>query len=181
MRPVGRGESPSVPFSFGRRSTTYHVDPQPSHPRSFSLTSHFLARRWRFPSLLHLPVFVLLLIPECFWNLLIGKHKSYAREERQSRINKSLKRPPGPLDFFIMLYFSQDTNVFSRQICKLFFNLHLNSLFFNFARDELYLLVSFYSYFFHVFISRSIFIFSLSLLLLLIIPARSESYIDRFE
>lgn len=50
----------------------YHVDPQPPDPRSFSLTSHFLTRRWRSPSLLHLPVFVLLLIPECFWDLLIG-------------------------------------------------------------------------------------------------------------
>lgn len=50
----------------------YHMDPRPPDPRSFGLTSHFLAHRCRSPSLLHPPVFVLLLIPECFWDLLIG-------------------------------------------------------------------------------------------------------------
>lgn len=104
------------------RAQHYHMDPRPPDPRSFGLTSHFLAHRWHSP---------LLALSACFCpslnsRMLLGfaywKHKSYAREERQSRVNKSLKRPPFflILRLFAMVYFSQDTNVISPRICDLF-------------------------------------------------------------
>lgn len=147
------------------------MDPQSPDPRFFSLTSHFLACRWRFPLLASSACFCPSLNSRMLLGFAYWKHKSYAREGRQSRINKSLKRPPFflTLGLFAMFYFSQDTSILSLWICELFFLNHIKLsvflilFFFSFLLSELYSLVLFYSHFLYVSVSRSTIISSLSL------------------
>lgn len=80
----------------------YHVDPRPPDPRPSALhltLSHVVAVS---PPSRFVRLFVRLLIPGCFWDLLIG-NINRMHEERQSRVNKPLKEPLFFLIFGLLL------------------------------------------------------------------------------
>lgn len=72
MRPVGRGEPFGTVFV---RSAEHNIITWTHSLLTLGSSALYLTFSLVVgvsPSLLHLPVFVLLLIPECFWDLLIG-------------------------------------------------------------------------------------------------------------
>lgn len=152
--------APRYRFSFGRWSTTLSHGPTASWPSSFSLTSHSLIRRCCFSPSRFVRLFVPLLIPGCFWDLLIG-NINRMHEERQSRVNKPLKGPSFFLIFGLLLLqcFICLRYEFFLRICKLFFNSLLYFLLiflFYFSLDKfcsfihfLHFFVLFYSLFFY--------------------------------
>lgn len=186
MRPVGRGE----PFGtvFVRLAEHNIITWTHSLLTLGSLALHLTSSRvvGVYPSLFHLPVFVLLLIPECFWDLLIGNiNRMHERTISDKQVIKTTAIFLDPWTFRNVLFFTRDTSILNLRICELFFLIILNSLFisfyfFSFLLSELYLLVLFYSHFLHVSVSRFTFIPSLSLFFYHL-SAWSESYIDRLE
>lgn len=98
-----------------------------------------------FPPLLRIRLFIPLLIPGCFWDLLIG-NINRMREERQFRVNKPLKRSIFFLIFqllFLRCYIYCDKDVLSRtsKIAKCFF-----FLIFKFNFNFVFLLFLFFLY-----------------------------------
>lgn len=80
----------------------YHMDPRPPDPSPSALhlsPSYVVAV---FPPSRFARLFVPLLIPGCFWDLLIG-NINRMHEERQSRVNKPLKGPSFFLIFGLLL------------------------------------------------------------------------------